>query len=115
MPRFDSFPDPPHASRAARGRPEPRPRQPSGAASAPRLRTYVLVAVGDTAGVADFARPLGTLIAATRAMARAAACAVYADVPPRDLRAVAAGSAPAGFLARALALDGERLLSGARG
>ena len=85
------------------------------AAPRPRLRTYVLVAIGGSAGVVDYARPLGTLAAATRAMARAVACAIHADIPPADLRAVAAGSAPAGFLARALALDGERLLSGAHG
>lgn len=79
----------------------------------PRLRTYVLLAIGADAGLVDYARPLGTLVAATRAMARAAACAIHADVAPSNLRAVAAGSAPAGFLARALALDGERLLGGA--
>ena len=93
------------------------PHAPSGHRAAPRsrLRTYVLIAIGGSAGVVDYARPLGTLAAATRAMARAAACAIHADIPPTNLRAVAAGSAPAGFLARALALDGERLLSGAQG
>ena len=78
----------------------------------PRLRTYVLLAIGEAAGVTEFARPLGTLLAATRTLARAAACAIHADIAPAALRAVAAGSAPPGFLARALALDGERLLSG---
>ncbi|HEY0780794.1 MAG TPA: hypothetical protein VGD56_22745 [Gemmatirosa sp.] len=58
----------------------------------------------------EFARPLGTVAASTRAMARAAACALHADVAPADLRAVAAGSVPAGYLARALTLDGKRLL-----
>lgn len=78
----------------------------------PRFRTYVLLAIGEAAGGKEFARPLGTLMAATRTLARAAACAIHADIVPADLRAVAAGSAPAGYLARALALDGERLLSG---
>ena len=88
---------------------ERAPASPRTVAPGPRLRTYVLLAIGDAAGVTD-ARPLGPLVAATRARARAAACAIHADVPPADLRAVAAGSAPAGYLARALALDGERLL-----
>ena len=78
--------------------------------ASPRLRTYVLIALGDAAGVREFARPLGTLAAPTRTLARAAASARYTDVPPADLRAVAAGSAPAGYLARALALDGQRIL-----
>lgn len=91
---------------------ERAPAGPRGAGRHPRLRTYVLLAVGEAAGVTEFARPLGTLMAATRAIARAAACAIHADIAPADLRAVAAGSAPAGYLARALALDGERLLSG---
>ncbi len=91
---------------------ERAPAGPRDAALGPRLRTYVLLAVGDAAGVTEFARPLGTLVAATRGLARAAARAIHADVPAADLRAIAAGSAPAGYLARALALDGERLLSG---
>ncbi len=91
---------------------ERAPAGPRGAGRRPRFRTYVLLAVGDAAGVTEFARPLGTFVAATRALARAAACAIHADVAPADLRAVAAGSAPAGYLARALALDGERLLRG---
>ncbi len=78
----------------------------------PRLRTYVLLAIGEAAGGKEFARPLGTLMAATRTLARAAACAIHADIASADLRAVAAGSAPPGYLARALAVDGDRLLSG---
>ncbi|GJG86293.1 hypothetical protein tb265_14740 [Gemmatimonadetes bacterium T265] len=92
--------------------PERAPTGPRGTRGRPRLRTYVLLAVGDAAGVTEFARPLGTLVATTRTRARAAARALHADVDPGDLRAVAAGSAPPGYLARALALDGERLLRG---
>ncbi len=91
-----------HARAAATSRPDLPPS---------RLRTYVLVAIDDDPGAHAFARPLGTLMAATRALARAAACAIHADVAPAALRAIAAGSAPAGFLAVALARDGERILS----
>ncbi len=93
---------------APRGREADGPAGPHGATT--RLRTYVLLAVGEASGLTEFARPLGTLAAATRTMARAAGCVLHADVAPADLRAVAAGSAPAGYLARALALDGKRLL-----
>lgn len=76
-----------------------------------RLRTYVLIAIDEWADAGEFARPLGTIVAATRTQARTAACALYADVASADLRAVAATSAPAGYLARALARDGERVLA----
>lgn len=69
-------------------------------------RTYVLVALDASPCAREFARPLGTVVAPSRALAREAAAALHADVAPDDLRAVAAGSAPAGFLSRALALDG---------
>lgn len=73
-----------------------------------RVRTYVLIAIDE--GADDFARPLGTIVAGTRTQARSAASALHADIPVADLRAIAAASAPAGYLARALARDGERLL-----
>lgn len=90
--------------------PENAERGLGGRAPRPRLRTYVLLALADGAGPAEFARPLGTIAAATRTLARSAANALYAELDPTTLRAVAAASVPASTLARALALDGRRLL-----
>ena len=93
-------------------RPPDHPTGPAPRASArPRLRTYVLLAIGASAGITEFARPLGTLAATTRGLARAAACVIHADVAPGDLRVVAAGSVSVALLTRALAMDGQQMLA----
>jgi hypothetical protein len=64
-------------------------------------RTYVVVAVDETARV----RPLGTVAAGCRAAARSLARLLHDSVPAERLRVLAAGSAPGDLVARALALD----------
>jgi sarcosine oxidase gamma subunit len=74
-------------------------------------RTYLALAIG-SASDAAFARALGTIAAPHRRLAREAARILYPQVAPDELRVVAAGGAPAGLLAAALAADGGLVLAG---
>ena len=75
----------------------------------PSSRTYVVLALADATGVLGLARPLGTIEAPARGVARAIAAALFGDVPAGCLRVLAAAAAPADLVARALALDGAPL------
>ncbi len=78
---------------------------------APLLRTYLVLDIG-AAGMAEFARPLGTIAAPHRGQARDAARALYPQLDAGELRVVAASGASAGLLAGALAADGRVALAG---
>ncbi len=78
-------------------------------ASAPR--TYIVLAIGASAGASEFARPLGTVTAGGRTMAREAARALFPQVSSEELRVVASAGAPMGLLTRALAADGGVMLA----
>ncbi len=83
------------------------PRAPRGAP-----RTYLVLALGAAAGEYDgFARPLGTVAAASRARAREAARLLFPGVAAEELRVVSAAGAPAGLVAGALSADGRALLA----
>jgi hypothetical protein len=91
-----------------------RPPVPAGPPpSAAALRTYVVLAIGEAAGPAEFSRPLGTVAAPRRSLARAAARALYPEVGAECLRVLAAAAASTELLARALAVDGGQMLAGA--
>jgi hypothetical protein len=62
-------------------------------------------------GAAEFARPLGTIEAPRRSLAREAARVLHPHVAPDALRVVAAAGAPARLLAGALAADGAAALA----
>jgi len=74
-------------------------------------RTYIVLAIGASAGAAEFARPLGTVAASGRGPAREVARALFPQLPPEELRVVSAAGAPTGLLTRALAADGGLLLA----
>jgi hypothetical protein len=78
----------------------------------PALRTYLVLAIGSAAGAAEFARPLGTVAAPHRGLAREVARALYPQVAPDELRVLSAAGAPADLVAGALAADGGLALAG---
>lgn len=85
-------------------------RRPSDAAT---LRTYVVLAIGAAAGDTEFSRPLGTVAAPRRGLARDAARALFPEVAAECLRVLTAAAVPVELLTRALAVDGRQLLAGA--
>lgn len=90
-----------------------RPTAPAG--PPPRsaaLRTYVVLAIGEAAGPAEFSRPLGTIAAPRRGLAREAARALFPEVGAECLRVLAVAAASTELLTRALAVDGRQLLAG---
>lgn len=93
----------------------PSPTPPTAASPPPRaasLRTYVVLAIGEAAGPAEFSRPLGTVAAPRRGLAREAARALFPEVRAECLRVLAAAAASTELLTRALAVDGRQLLAG---
>lgn len=90
----------------ASGRPTAAPRPPG-----PAPRTYVVLAIGGAAGLLEYARPLGTIAATRRSLARDAARALHPDVSAGELRVLAAGNVPTELLTRALAIDGRGLVA----
>lgn len=88
-------------------------------AASPRdsLRTYVVLTLADAVPSprpdrygaqrqgTDSLRPLGTVAAPARRLAKAAAQLLHPGVAPGALRVVAAASAPGTLLVRALAAD----------
>lgn len=76
------------------------------------LRTYIVLAIGEAAGPTEFTRPLGTIAAPRRGLARDAARALFPEVGAECLRVLTAAAASTELLTRALALDGGQLLAG---
>lgn len=85
---------------------------PAAARRPPAFRTYLVSAIGAAAGGGVFVRPLGTVAAPRRSLARQAARALYPSVGADEIRVTAAAGAPAGLLAGALAADGAHALAG---
>jgi hypothetical protein len=69
-----------------------------------------VLAVAGAAGAAAFVRPLGTVVAPRRELAREAARALYPHVASEELRVVAASGVSSRLLIAALAADGELAL-----